>query len=152
MAQKRSFKRVDGWQNDLLHFVDVNQHTPFEYGVFDCALWAADCLRVQTGFDIAERWRGKYTDLTSGMRLVKNDGFKDHVDVFAQQMYEVPGSHAQFGDLVTVEGIDSMTSVGICMGHVIYAPTQTVMGVMLLASAIRTFRVARVEGDEEFYS
>lgn len=142
-----SLVRVDNWQVDLLAHVDREQYRAFDYGTFDCALWAADCLLVQTGYDIAERWRGKYKSLAAGMRLVKKDGYEDHIDVFASQLYEVAGSRAQFGDLVVLDGIDGMMSVGICMGHIIYAPTMSGIGVALLVEAKRTFRVIRVEGD-----
>ena len=44
--------------------------SPFAWGNNDCCLYAADGIKAQTGIDIADDFRGKYTDKVSAFRLI----------------------------------------------------------------------------------
>jgi hypothetical protein len=48
--------------------------TPFEYGVCDCTLWAADWVQIVTGRDVAADWRGTYRTALGYRRKVKRAG------------------------------------------------------------------------------
>ena len=45
--------------------------TPFAWGVHDCCLFAADAIEAMHGVDIADDFRGKYSDQVSAMELIK---------------------------------------------------------------------------------
>ena len=47
--------------------------TPFEWGVFDCCLFAADAVQAVTGVDLAERYRG-YHGARQGLRTLDRAG------------------------------------------------------------------------------
>lgn len=47
---------------------------PFEWGVNDCALFAADAVRAQTGLDPAAPLRGRYTSAIAAGRIVRQLG------------------------------------------------------------------------------
>ena len=48
-----------------------SQHTPFKWGSNDCCLFAANAIQAMTGVDIADDFRGKYTDEISAFALIK---------------------------------------------------------------------------------
>ena len=45
---------------------------PFEWGVHDCCLFAANAIEAMHGVDIADDFRGKYSDQASAMALIKS--------------------------------------------------------------------------------
>lgn len=44
---------------------------PFQWGVHDCCLSAADAIHAFTGVDIASDFRGKYTNRASALEAIK---------------------------------------------------------------------------------
>jgi hypothetical protein len=55
--------RVQHWDTRALHeFLLARASAPFAWGAHDCALFAADAIQAMTGVDIAEDFRGKYSD------------------------------------------------------------------------------------------
>jgi hypothetical protein len=52
-------------------FLRERAETPFEWGVNDCCLWAADCILANTGVDIADDFRGKYTTKLGAFRTIQ---------------------------------------------------------------------------------
>lgn len=146
MAEFVLHKKKMDWYTDLVDLIDDRYTTPFDYGTFDCALWGADAwkMQLQDGYDIASRWRGQYKSLREGMMLMFKSGYRDYVDVFAQELPEIPASMAQSGDLVVVPGIGGMKSIGVVVKNIIYAPTERSLGVMQFTQATSAFAVGRV--------
>ncbi|MFC6644133.1 DUF6950 family protein [Granulicella cerasi] len=57
---------------------------PFVWGTLDCCLFAAGAALTMTGVDIAEEFRGKYTDEASAFALIKTvTGGSTVADAFA---------------------------------------------------------------------
>ncbi len=66
-------QRVDNWDTRAYHdFLIERASTPFEWGVNDCALFAADGIQAITGVDIAADFRGKYTDEAGAWQCIKD--------------------------------------------------------------------------------
>lgn len=87
---------------DLAHHQRVGNTTPFAFGKMDCALWAAEWVRQQTGVDLAASWRGAYTTEREYLRLLVAEG--GLVRVVARAMRQIgaqliPPADAQPGDI-----------------------------------------------------
>lgn len=59
------------YTKSLIAFVKANQKTPFVWGKFDCALFAANGIQAMTGVDIASDFRGKYTNEAGAWSTIK---------------------------------------------------------------------------------
>lgn len=65
-------KRQKHWATRAYHeFLMARAKVPFKWGANDCALFAADGIGAISGVDIAEDFRGKYTDEVGAMALIK---------------------------------------------------------------------------------
>ena len=51
-------------------FLLEQETTPFEWGVSDCCLMAANAIEAFTGTDLADDFRGKYTDQAGAFALI----------------------------------------------------------------------------------
>src|ERR1700743_3011421 len=89
------------------------QPEPFAWGKQDCCLFAADGVQAITGVDIAEDFRGKYTDQASAFALIESitggttvvDGAAFCATKFGMQEWKAPLC-ARRGDLVAVKNDD----------------------------------------------
>jgi hypothetical protein len=52
-------------------FLKQAKSTPFKWGSNDCCLFAANAVLAITGTDLADDFRGKYTDEASAFALIK---------------------------------------------------------------------------------
>jgi hypothetical protein len=103
-------KRTTHWATRELHdFFLARATQPFAWGSNDCCLFPADAIRAMTGVDLAEDFRGKYSDEASAFALIKEvTGGETVADAAAwcAQKHELPEWHlplfAQRGDLVVV--------------------------------------------------
>ena len=65
--------RTPHWATREFHqFLLVRAKEPFIWGKNDCSLFAADAIRSFTGVDLADDFRGKYTDEASAMKVCKS--------------------------------------------------------------------------------
>lgn len=76
---------INQLQVDLAAHIRRGDATPFELGVMDCSLWAADWVRTRTGRDLAAGWRGQYSTRREYMRLLLCDGGLARVTARAMQ-------------------------------------------------------------------
>jgi hypothetical protein len=103
--------RLPFWDTRLLHdFLLTRNAMPFEWSTNDCCTFAADAIKSFTDVDIASDFRGKYSDMVSAFRAIKDvTGGATVADAAAHcaQKYglkELPSPLlAQRGDLVLVE-------------------------------------------------
>lgn len=65
------------WQTHLANFIAKNKRRPFEWGEFDCCLFAADAYQIITGQDYAKDFRGRYKTKIGASRAIKAAGFDD---------------------------------------------------------------------------
>ena len=113
-------QRLNNWEQLLAEFIAKNKNTSFQWGVFDCCLFACDAVLTITGVDMAQDFRGKYTTAKEAYEFVKNfagDGLAELVAKRAQELgiTEIKPLLAQRGDVVLVnkDGHDSLGIVGL---------------------------------------
>ena len=135
-------KRKTNWRPLLAAYVESVAHTPFAWGSHDCALFAAGAVEAMTGEDIAKGFRGRYTTLAGGLRLLKKSGHNTHADLATSLFEEVHPSQAQVGDLAAIE-VDGGMALGVVQGERIYVigPGESRLGTVALRQAARAFRV-----------
>lgn len=64
-------QRLPDWQLRLAALVEDRLHAPFEWGLRDCCLWAADCVQAVTGVDPAQDIRGQYASRESASAVFR---------------------------------------------------------------------------------
>lgn len=132
--------RLVDWHARLVAYLSDASRQPFEYGRHDCATFAAGAVAAMTGTDLAEAMRGRYRTLKGGLRMLRRDGFADHVEFAAANFEEVPVARACPGDIAAVPGPDGQ-ALGIVQGGAIYVLTPGGLGLVPLLGADRVFRV-----------
>lgn len=106
--------RLHDWQLRLEACLAERWAKPFEWGVLDCCLFAADCVEAVTGVDPAADFRGSYDSKAGAYRLVSRlGGFRAMAG--ARLGAEIPVAMAQAGDIGFV-GDDSAGSMVVCGG------------------------------------
>lgn len=97
-------RRLQDWPLRLEALVAERLAAPFEWGVRDCCLWAADVVLAVTGHDPAADLRGAYTDTAGALAAIKR--LRGLQVACAQRLGpECPPALAQVGDVgLVVEG------------------------------------------------
>ena len=109
--------RVEDWPERLHEYIDLVQNEPFAWGVFDCCLFAADAVRVITGFDGAASLRGRYSTEAEAVALLAAEDGGLYGYVCNVLGAEKPALAAQRGDVVMLAETDiRMAALGICLG------------------------------------
>lgn len=63
--------RCKHWDVEAFHdFLVANQKAPFVWGSHDCALFAANAIQSYTGVDIADDFRGLYSNQSGAFGLI----------------------------------------------------------------------------------
>lgn len=62
------------WRTRFEALVRARMTSPFDWGVHDCCLWAADATAAITGHDHAAAWRGTYSTAAQAARLLHQLG------------------------------------------------------------------------------
>lgn len=126
-----TLQRREDWPERLADLIAARLHAPFSWGANDCALFAADAVRAVTGVDLADHFRGRYTD-ESGARQMGLNGASRHLatgDFEAAlrdmaSLYldgEIAPALARRGDIVLIEHAAGY-SLAVCDGAVAFAP------------------------------
>lgn len=133
--------RLPDWQPRLHAWLRQINGRAFVPGQHDCCLFGAGAIEAQTGIDIAASWRGRYTTLAGGRRVLRKAGFADHVALIEASLPEIHASRAREGDLALVP-VDSELAVGVSQGSALYILTQSGrLGFVPLTSNLRMFEV-----------
>jgi len=92
------------WDVRLFAYIEANSARPFVWGEFDCALFACNCVREMTGFDMAAEFRGKYKSARGALRIIKPYkslmGLANAMFSVRHSLEKVPWPFAQRGDVV----------------------------------------------------
>lgn len=133
--------RVPDWEHRL---IDLPKNAPpFEWGVSDCALWAANWVRDITGRDIAEAFRGHYSSAPGAVRALKRYGAGSLVATMSDLLPIVPTPGR--GDLVAVTApahpvLDCAVGVSVGTAVLVYGPDEKLCHVPL-GNALAAWRV-----------
>lgn len=132
--------RRNDWYQRLVQYLESVAIRPYEDGVHDCALFFAGAVEAMTGVDYAEPYRGRYSTIRGGIRILRKDGFDDHVALAAHHLKEKPVSFANVGDGAVIETEDG-PSLGVVQGEYIYALGPEGQLLFDLTTAVRCFEV-----------
>jgi hypothetical protein len=111
----RALVRLPNWPEALAAEIARGQRTPFAWGTHDCLLYAADCVRAQTGVDLAADFRGGYWTLRGAIQILAAHGYDTPLDAIAARLPEIPLARAARGDVVVAE-LAYGVSAGVCLG------------------------------------
>lgn len=138
-------KKRDDWHQRLNAWVVKSAAMPFVWGQHDCGLNAATCvqLQIEEGIDFAADFRGKYTSLKGGLKLLRKAGYSDHAAWAASVLPEISHAEAQIGDIVAVDFGDAGLTLMVVAGHRIIGPMPDRAGSLPLTRACRGFAVGR---------
>lgn len=132
--------RQPDWQSRLTAYLAASAQKEFQEGAHDCALFAAGAVAAITGHDYAAVYRGRYTTTRGGLRVLRRDGFADHVALAASHLAEKPIARANPGDLAVLE-TDEGPALGVVQGEGIFVLRQNGMALVPLTAAFQAFEV-----------
>lgn len=132
--------RFFDWQPRLITYLAEAGKRPFEDGVNDCALWLAGGVLAMTGTDYAAPYRGRYSTIRGGLRILRRDGFRDHIALAEHHLARKPVSFARPGDGAVVPVRGEM-ALGIVQGTRIYVLNQAGLALVPLTSAVAALEV-----------
>lgn len=122
---------VDG--HERLHaFIRDRMRTPFEWGVQDCCLFAADAHLARIGVDVATDVRGTYSDALGAHRTLERIGGLD--GAAARFGTRCPPLCASFGDVGIVND-GERDALGVCVGEFWLVTTKDGLGALPLTAA-----------------
>lgn len=121
----------------LSAYVDAHAGKPFAYGVNDCLLMVAGAVELLTGVDHARAYRGRYSSLAEGKRLIG----KTPLQFVRGVLPAIHPSRAGDGDIGAVRSGRDI-GFGIFIGAHLYVQTGEGMGILPRSVAIKAFKVA----------
>lgn len=108
--------RIVNWPQVLNEYLisaqDKYREEGFQWGVFDCCVFTSDWVKLCTGIDVFETYRGQYTTREEGFDLLKT--FEGSLFNALQNRLgdPVPPSLAHRGDIAFSE---ELQACGICI-------------------------------------
>lgn len=117
-------------QNHLLkinQYIKENMNRPFQWGEFDCCLFACDIVTLQDGDDFAKDVRGKYSTEVGSKRVLKKH-FGSIENAF-NSLTEVGFNFVQRGDVVLFD-TDNGQTMGVKMADGFWSVSETGLGIM----------------------
>lgn len=104
--------RVQNWPHELAEYVHARQEMPFEWGVHDCAHFAAGAVASIT----AEYPQfPRYKTERAALKLIAQKPLRDRAGEILG--LEIDVSMAQRGDVVMVVDAINGPSLGVCFGE-----------------------------------
>ena len=115
--------RKKDWSEKLVNYLLDNLDTPFEWGTFDCCLFAANAVREMTGKDFAAPFRDKCTTEKGAAKALIKYGQGDIKSTLNAIFGPLkPRLKAGRGDLVLVE-TDTGDALGVVASGKIWVAT-----------------------------
>jgi hypothetical protein len=103
--------RLPNWEERLSGFIVANRDRPFEWGRWDCALYAFAAAAEITGEDRAAEFRGQYDSRAGSAETLRAQGKGTLLKTIDSKYERRPVGKARRGDLVWHKG-----AVGVCIG------------------------------------
>lgn len=103
--------RLPDWEERLSAFIADNMDRPFQFGQWDCALFATACAAAITGEDRAAEYRGTYSDRAGSARALRQLGKGTLLRTLSDLYPPKPVAKAMRGDIVWFAG-----SAGVSCG------------------------------------
>jgi hypothetical protein len=113
---------------------------PFAWGSNDCCLFAADCVQVITGRDLAADLRGSYGSALEAARVLAELGGIEAAGARAGP--EIPPLAAGWGDVGLIS-LDDRQLLAVCVGLCWVAPAAGGLAARGLQEAVKAWRVSR---------
>ncbi len=133
--------RLTDWQTRLHRYLCAARHSPMRPGIHDCCLFGAGAVQAQTGIDLAAAYRGRYSTFAGGRRVLRRDGYADHIALIAAHLPEAHVSAALPGDIAIVP-TEEGPAVGVVQGAAVYVLSANGgLGIVPMAPVQRLFKV-----------
>ncbi len=135
-------KRLPDWPELLAEKIDDARNLPFIWGKNDCCLFAAHCVEIITGIDLAGDYRNYKTKAEALLLLKKYGGVVGIAEAIAEEhgIPEVSALHAQRGDVCLFD-IGRGDTLGVVAGEHIFAPGQNGLLGFPVLQAVRAWRI-----------
>ncbi|EKE79729.1 DUF6950 family protein [Idiomarina xiamenensis] len=109
--------RLKNWPTNLIKLLQQRRDQPFEWGVNDCCLFAADAYQAIHGIDLADEFRGHYSTKIGAYRALKRHGYNDVADVLGTKLGQPKAAvMPERGDLLLVDNHGHQTAGVYCNG------------------------------------
>jgi hypothetical protein len=133
--------RLRDWQSRLQLCLAERWSLHFAWGSHDCALFGADCVLAQTGYDPAAGLRGTYSDAAGAARVIRDLGGLRAIAA-ARLGSEVTPLLAQPGDIGLVMS-GGRECFAVCAGDAWIAPSIDGLEHVPMACALTAWRCVR---------
>jgi hypothetical protein len=142
-----TLRRNEDWPTLLHEYIQNAIAQTFSWGEHDCCLLIADEVLAMTGVDLAEPYRGKYTDAASAVALINATcGGKTAVDLWQfvalqNDIKQLPSPlFAQRGDVVSLED-NTLGFVHLDGKHIVCYGQDDKLHIVELATGLVAWRV-----------
>lgn len=133
--------RRPDWRHRLVAYTAEVTRASFHPGRHDCALFAAGAVEALTGADYAAPYRGRYTTERGGIRILRRDGYRDHIALAAAHLRKrAEGERARAGDLAVIPS-DAGPALGVVQGAAIYVLSPAGLALVPIGAAVMIFEV-----------
>lgn len=125
--------RRPDWRPRLTVYLAAASARPFAYGQHDCALFVAGAVNAMTGVDLADRYRGLYTSLKGGLKLLQAETRLGPetapLDLLRRNFRPVHPAFANVGDIAVI-GEVGIPALGLFAGEHLIVLRETGLGHM----------------------
>jgi hypothetical protein len=116
--------RVADWESKLDGLLSERKGSNFTWGQHDCCLFVGDAVLAMSGVDIAEWFRGKYSDSNKAYSLLKDYSGSSSGGIgsvmnqlsLLYNMAEIPRMTACHGDIALCEVVTHLNDGTLTMG------------------------------------
>ena len=120
----------------LSDYIDRVAGRKFQWGVNDCLIMVAGAVELMTGVDYAEGYRGRYSSLAEGKKLID----KSLLKFVGEHLEAINPVHALDGDVGALrQGRE--WGFGVFIGPHLYVMTENGIGILPRTDATKAFRV-----------
>lgn len=137
--------KLENARSRLLTYVDQQERQSFAYGTNDCLMMTAgavlavldDCPNRRKVEKIVARYRGRYTTLAGGKRLIRKAPLALVASIFTELDHH---SDADDGD-IAAKPIGAEWTFGVIIGAHFYVQAEAGLGILPRSDALKVFKV-----------